>query len=70
MGEVVDLDVITTLDMDPDRILERAKGELETAIVIGFDKDGEEYFASSVADGAQALWILERAKKALLETPD
>jgi hypothetical protein len=70
MGEVVDLDVVTTLDLDPDRILDRAKGQLETVIIIGVDEDGDEYFASSVADGGSALWMMERAKKALLETPD
>lgn len=70
MGKVVDIGCITKLDLPPDRILEAAKGELEGVVVIGFKKDGSEYFASSYADGGDVLWLLERCKKQLLETPD
>jgi hypothetical protein len=61
---------ITYLDIPPDRILDGAKGELESVIVIGYTKDGEEYFAASVADGAEVLWMLERNKLKLLSVPD
>ena len=67
---VVDFDGITKLDLDPDRVLEGAKGQLEAVIVIGYTSDGEEYFASSKADGGTTLWLLERCKKQLLEMPE
>jgi hypothetical protein len=58
---------ITRLDIDPDRVLSSAVGKLECVVVVGLGKDGEEYFASSMADGADALWYLERCKKMLLD---
>lgn len=70
MGEVVVLDLVTRLDVPPDRILEAALGQLESVVIAGFKKDGSEHFASSVADGGDALWLLERCKKRLLEMAD
>jgi hypothetical protein len=70
MGEVVDLPVITTLDLDPDRLLQKAIGKLDRVIIIGVDKDGYEYFASSVSDGGSIVWDIERAKLVILRVPD
>lgn len=70
MSNVVIFPGITTLDLDPDRVLESALGKLDGVVVVGFDKDGQEYFASSYADGGDVLWLFERAKKKLLEMPD
>lgn len=71
MGTVVSFDGVTRLDIDPERILESAKGRLSGVVIVGYTKDGdEEYFASSIADGADVLWLLERSKKALLEIVD
>lgn len=67
MGNVVDLNVITKLDVPADKVLKAATGKLETAIVIGYDKDGDFYFASSKADGGDVLWLLETAKKELMD---
>lgn len=68
MGNVVTLGCITTLDIPPERILNAAIGcDLETVLVIGRTKDGELYFAGSSADGGDALWLMELAKKALIE---
>lgn len=64
---VVDFGGITTLDIDPERVLKAAIGQLESVIIIGITKDGEEYFASSVANGPSVLWDLERAKLKLLQ---
>lgn len=69
-GEIVNWSGITRLDMPPDRILEAAKDKLEGVVILGFTKDGDEYFASSYADGGEMLWLLERAKKALLSMPE
>jgi hypothetical protein len=61
---------ITKLDMPADHVLESALGKLEGVVILGYDKDGQEYFASSYTDGGDMLWLLERAKKALLEVAD
>lgn len=58
---------ITRLDLPPDQVLEKAIGKLDKVVVIGYESDGTEYFASSCADGGDALWLLERCKKKLLE---
>lgn len=71
MGDVVRLGNITKLDINPDLILEEALKEGMTAVlVIGYDAEGEEYFASSVADGGTALWLAERFKTKLLAVPE
>lgn len=70
MGEVVELSVITTLPLDPDRLLEKAIGKLDRVLIIGIDKDGEEYFASSDSDGGTCVWDMERAKLKLLRLVD
>ena len=65
------LNIVTTQDLDPQTILIRALNErMKEVVIIGYDRDGGEYFASSVADGGKALWHLERAKKVILDIPD
>ncbi len=62
---------ITRLDIPVPRILKAARqAKLTDAVVIGFDRDGEFYFASSKADGGAVLWLMELAKKKLLEAQD
>ena len=65
--KVIPLGNITKLDLPVDRVLESAKEFLDSAIIIGFDHDGELYFASTYADGGEVLWLLEKCKKSLLE---
>lgn len=68
MSNVVNLPCISRLDLPADRILDAAKAaELEGVVVIGYHKDGSEYFASSYADGSIPVWLMERSKKKLLE---
>lgn len=62
--------MITKLNLDPDRVLSKAIGELTEVVVIGFDKDGDEYFASSIADGGSVVFHLERAKHKLMRIID
>ena len=60
---VVTLPVITTLDLDAERVLEGAiNSTLQSCIVLGYDADGEFYFSSTMADGGEILWLLEMAK--------
>jgi hypothetical protein len=73
VGKVILYRGITYLDLPADRILEDAMGKnLEGVVIIGFDKDGEEFFTSTYADGSTVLWLLERCKLKLLqvEIPD
>ena len=70
MSNVVILDLVTRLDVPADRVLEAAIGQLTEVVITGFDKEGNEYFASSVADGGSTLWHLERAKYKLLRLAD
>lgn len=70
MADIITLGTPTRLDIPPDRVIEAAVGNMKEVVIIGYDNDGNEYFASSVADGADVLWHLERAKKALLEMGD
>jgi len=70
-NKIIELPVITTLDIPASKILNKAQeANLQTAIVIGYDNDGELYFASSVSDGGDVLWLFELAKKALLNAAD
>jgi hypothetical protein len=67
VGVIIPFSGITKLDLDPDQILERAKGKLDGVLIIGFNLDGELFTASSYADGGTVLWLLESCKKRLME---
>ena len=66
MDNLIYLNNITKLDIPADRVIESAVNQLESVVIVGYDKDGEEYFASSIASGPEVLWLLERAKHRLL----
>lgn len=71
VAKVIPYSGITRLDLPPERVLERAKSaDLEGVVVIGYTKDGEEYAASSYADGGTVLWLLERIKARLIAVVD
>ena len=70
MGDVVEFCGVTRLDIDPDRLLNAAEGNVETVVIIGYDKNGDFYFSSSKADGAEVLWLMELTRKALMEVGD
>ncbi len=62
------LPVVTRLPSDPRQTLTAAlAADLTTAIVIGWDRNGSLYFASSEPDGGSVLWLMEVSKKNLLE---
>ena len=53
---------------DPNVMLAAAmRGSLTEVVIVGWDADGDLFFSSSVADGADCLWLLEKAKLALLK---
>jgi len=70
MSNVVAFTGITSLPVEPDRVLTAALGKLERVLIVGADKDGNEYFASSDPDGGTCLWDMERAKHKLMKIAD
>lgn len=67
MGDVVPLGGITKLDLPPERVLNAAlEADLSEVIIMGRDQEGNEYFASSIADGADVVWLAERMKIQLI----
>lgn len=67
-AKVIPFTGITSLDLTPDLVLENLKGKLEGFVLVGYTPEGEEFFSSTYADGGTALWLLERCKRALLDT--
>ena len=71
MSNVIPINCVTRLDIDPDIVLDAAKKlNLTDVVIMGYYPDGSEYFASSVADGGTVLWMMERSKKLLMEVFD
>jgi hypothetical protein len=71
MGEVVEANFITSLEIPADRIINKsAEWGLKQVVIVGFDEDGEMYFASSMADTGDVLYWLEKAKWELFKTED
>ncbi len=66
MSNVIQFSGITRLNLDPDITLENLKGKLSGFVICGYDSNGEDFFASTYADGGDVLWLLERMKLALL----
>ena len=68
MTNVIPIGCVTRLDLPVEQVLEAAKGQgLAGVVLLGYREDGEQYFASTYADGGNVLWLLERCKKQLLE---
>jgi len=67
MGNVIELPVETSLDLDPDRTLENMKGTLSGFVYAGYDKDGQYILGSTYGDKREILWLLERFRKELFE---
>lgn len=70
MADILEFTGATKCDLPPDKLLSAALGKMERVVIIGIDKDGNEYLSSSVADCAVIVWDLERAKYKLLTVPD
>lgn len=61
------LPVITSLDIDVERVLNGAMtAMMQRVMVIGIDADGDFYFASSKSDGGSVLWDMETARLKLM----
>jgi len=64
---VVMFNGVTSLDMNPELVLKAAaERKLDSVVVMGYDPDGTMYFASSIANGPDVLWLMEVMKQELL----
>ena len=71
MGNVVDLPVASSQDKDVQRVVARmASSGLQHVVVVGVTEDGDLYFDSTHADGADANWLLDRGKRHLQRVAD
>lgn len=69
--KVVRLQTITSLDLNPNVILQEAMhANLGGVIVIGYSNDKSEYFASSIAAADSAVWLLQRSIHKLMRLAD
>ena len=57
----------TYADVDPDKVLTGAVGKLSEVVVVGYEANGDFYFASTRANGPDVLWLLKLAEKRLLD---
>jgi hypothetical protein len=62
------LPVVTSLDIPAERVLQAAMDtELTSAVVMGYRRsDGGMFFASSLADGGNVLWLMAKCEHALV----
>ena len=56
----------TYADLDPDKILKAAVGELKEVVIVGYKDNGDFYFASTRSSGPDTLWLLAQAQSKLL----
>lgn len=65
-ARIIPLGCVTRLDIPVDRVLDQAKNQMRDVVLMGWDKDGGLYFASTFADGGEVLWLMEKCKEALM----
>jgi hypothetical protein len=71
VGNVVVLDGWTKLDIPSSRVLEEAiKSDLQTAVVMGYDKEGQLYFASTIGNLGDVCWLMELSKQLMLRVSE
>jgi len=68
MGDVIDFtgDGVQQ-DVDADTTLLSLIGHLQAFVLVGYDHDGNELTAVTFGHLPEALWILERGKRAIIE---
>lgn len=57
----------TLLDLDPDQVLEKTKGHLKGFVLVGYNKDGELWLASTYGHPSRSLVLIERGKTKLMD---
>lgn len=62
---------VTRVDTSPEQVLKRVvDADLEHIVVMGYTKEGAEFFASTYAGGPDVLWLLQRAVHKLMVVGD
>ena len=60
--------LVTSLPIPVERVLNSAlTADLDTVLVVGYDKEGNFYFAGSEASGPENVWLLEMGKHKLIQ---
>lgn len=71
MGEVIELDLITKGEIPVQKVADGIDCEkIEHLLVVALNKDGELEIAMSSGEIPTNLWMLELAKKRILEESD
>lgn len=68
-NNVIPLGGITRLDLPIEQVFDQVRDAIGSdgrVLVLGWDEDGDLCFKSSFADGGEVLWLMEKAKLALL----
>lgn len=66
-AEIIIFNGITSLDVPAERVINAAlEADLSKVVIMGYEADGTEYFASSIADGGSVVWLMEKLKQRLL----
>ena len=67
-NNVIPFSGVTTLNLDPDQLLEGMKGICSEIVVIGFDNEtGLMTIASSEADMRHATWLMQKGLHETME---
>ena len=67
-GTILPLHAARANDLPPRTVLQAAQvADLQSVILLGYDKNGEEYIATSHADRHQTLCLLNRAREMLID---
>ncbi len=65
-SNVIEFTGLTKLDLPVEKILRKAHAAgLSEVVILGFDRDGDEFFASSRADAGSVMFHLSRAMHGL-----
>lgn len=71
MADIEILDCYTRLDIPASRVVDGLDAENIDGIVVAYyDKEGHFNLAANQANAAEILWLLESAKKRLLDLTD
>lgn len=66
MTNVIPFNAYTRNDIDPDQVLEGAKGQLKQVLILGVCEDGDLYAAASTADKGKLLYAAKVFEMKLL----
>jgi len=67
MADIIDLPVITKLDINPNKVVEGLSGtEFSHILVLGWDSDDEFFIASNTGKKGENLLLIEEFKLRLI----